>query len=198
MPQPQITLSGFLIREAQRHEVDEIQAFNDANPEYWRLTHGHPPPPDDAARAFDAHPPADMSYREDLWFIVREQASGAITAQIAVATDLMAPGVYHLGFFIIATRCWGSGLAARLHGAYQHWALARGARWLRLGVVEANRRARVFWERLGYEEVQRREDFELGVLRHRLYTMVKPLPGESMAAYLQAVPRDRGSVATEP
>jgi RimJ/RimL family protein N-acetyltransferase len=193
---PQITLSGYLIREARRDEVGEIQAFNDANPEYWRFTHGHPPPPDDAAQAFDAHPPADMSYSEDLWFIVREQASGAITAQIAVATNLLAPGVYHLGFFIVATRCWGSGLAARLHGAYQHWAVERGARWLRLGVVEANRRARVFWERLGYEEVQCREDYELGILRHRLYTMVKPLPGETIADYLRAVPRDRRAAAS--
>lgn len=196
MSLPDLTLSGFLIREAQRHEVDEIQAFNDANPEYWQLTHGHPPPRDDAERAFDAHPPPDMSYSEDLWFIVRERASGAITAQIAVATDLLAPGVYHLGFFIVATRCWGSGLAARLHGAYQHWAVERGARWLRLGVVEANRRARVFWEGLGYAEVQCRDDCELGVLRHRLFTMVKPLPGESMADYRDAVPRDRGSAAT--
>jgi RimJ/RimL family protein N-acetyltransferase len=155
----QIALSGYVIREAQRGEVAEIQAFNDANPEYWRLTHGHPPALDDAARAFDAHPPPDMSYSEDLWFIVREQASGAITGQIAVATNLMATGVYHLGFFIVATHCWGSGLAARLHGAYQHWAIERGARWLRLGVVEANRRARVFWERLGYEEVQCREGY---------------------------------------
>jgi RimJ/RimL family protein N-acetyltransferase len=192
-----IALEGFVIREAARGEVDEIQAFNDANPEYWLLTHGHPPPPDDALVAFDTHPPSDMSYREDLWFIVREEASGAIAGQIAVATDLMATGVYHLGFFIVATRHWGGGLAARLHGAYQHWAIGRGARWLRLGVVEANRRARVFWERLGYEEVRHRDGIELGILRHRLVTMVKPLPGETLAAYLQSVPRDRpGAQAT--
>lgn len=184
-----IELKGFVIREAERSDIPEIQAFNDENPEYWLLTHGHPPPPDDAARAFDAHPPADMSYCEDLWFIVRDE-SGAITAQIAVATDMMAAGVYHLGFFLVATQRWGSGVAARLHGAYQRWAIERSARWLRLGVVEANQRARVFWERLGYEEVRRRDGVELGTLRHRLITMVKPLPGQTLEGYLAAVPRD--------
>jgi RimJ/RimL family protein N-acetyltransferase len=115
MQQAGIALRGFVIREAERCEVAEIQAFNDSNPEYWLLTHGHPPPPDDAARAFDAHPPADMSYCEDLWFIVRDE-SGTIVAQIAVATDLMAAGVYHLGFFIVETQSWGRGLAPRCMG----------------------------------------------------------------------------------
>lgn len=183
-------------RPATRAETAEIQAFNEANPAYWLLTHGHPPPPDDAQRAFDAHPPSDMSYRDDPWFIVRDAASGALAAQVACAIDLMAPGVFHLGFFIVATPRIGTGFAQRLYDAYEHWALENGARWLRLGVVECNVRAHAFWRRQGYVDVKRREGFVLGTRSHVLFTMVKPSPGETLDQYLAAVPRDRSD--TEP
>jgi GNAT superfamily N-acetyltransferase len=179
------------VRLATRAETAEIQAFNEANPEYWLLTHGHPPPPDDAQRAFDAHPPADMSYRDDPWFIVRDAASGELMGHVACAIDLMAPGVFHLGFFMVATPRIGTGIAQRLYDAYEEFAFRHGARWLRLGVVECNQRGHAFWRRQGYVEVNRRDGFVLGDRSHRLFTMVKPGQGETLDEYLAAVPRDR-------
>lgn len=188
-----LSTDEFVARLARREETGEIQAFNDANPEYWLLTHGHPPPPNDAQRAFEVHPPADMSYREDLWFLLRAAASEEIVGQFACATDLMAAGVYHLGFFIVATRLHGTGFAQRAYQSCEAWADARGARWLRLGVVEANPRAHTFWRRQGYVEVRRREGFALGDHSHVLITMVKPLHANTLAQYLDAVPRDRAA-----
>jgi GNAT superfamily N-acetyltransferase len=181
----------FLVRLATRAETTEIQAFNEANPEYWLLTHGHPPPPDDAQRAFDAHPPADMNYREDPWFIVRDAATSALAGHVACAIDLMAPGVFHLGFFMVATSRIGTGFAQRLYEAYEKFTFRHGARWLRLGVVECNERGRAFWRRQGYVDVKRLDDFVLGERSHRLFTMVKPRAGETLDEYLAAVPRDR-------
>lgn len=34
---------------AERISAEEVQAFYEANPEYWLITHGHPPPPAEAA-----------------------------------------------------------------------------------------------------------------------------------------------------
>jgi ribosomal protein S18 acetylase RimI-like enzyme len=69
----------------------------------------------------------------------------------------------------------------------------RGARWLRLGVVEANRRAEAFWRRHGYVEVRRQHNYVVGDMNHALITMVKPMRGETLRDYLGAVPRDRNT-----
>lgn len=111
--------------------------------------------------------------------------------ELSVAIDLLAPGVLHLGFFIIESASQGSGLAGEVHAAYEAWALAQGARWLRLGVVAANKRAEAFWRRRGYIEIKRREGYTLGTLTHQLIVMVKPVPPNTLADFLLAVPRDR-------
>jgi RimJ/RimL family protein N-acetyltransferase len=180
----------FIAHPVAREEVAELQAFIESNPEYWLLTQGHPPPADDAAKSFDGLPPADMTYSEHLSLLVRHRSTQEILGQLDIAADLLATGVYHLGFFMTATRTHGSGLAHRLHEAYERWTLGRGARWLRLGVVAANRRAEALWRRVGYVEVKRRDGYVLGDMSHVLITMVKPMPGETLDEYLAAVPRD--------
>ena len=176
---------------AERSSVGEVQAFYEANPEYWRITHGHPPPPGEAAEGFDFRPPAEMPYRDWQIWLVRDRESRRMIGELSVAIDLLAPGVFHLGFFIIESARQGSGLAGEVHAAYEAWAVAQGARWLRLGVVAANKRAEAFWRRQGYIEVKRREDYTLGALTHQLIVMVKPVPPNTLADFLLAVPRDR-------
>ena len=181
----------FVAQEAQLEDIDQVQAFTESNPQYWLLTHGHPPEPGAAARSFEWRPPGDMSYSEHFWFLVRDVSTREIVAEIDVATDLLATDVYHLGFFMTAARTHGTGFAHRLYEAYERWAVDRGARWSRLGVVEVNRRAEAFWRRLGYVEARRQDHYALGDLRHVLITMVKPMHGEALCDYLEMVPRDR-------
>ncbi len=61
----------FFASELDAGEIAELQAFEEANPEYWLLTCGHPPAADSAARRFEQHPPVDMSYSEHLQFLVQ-------------------------------------------------------------------------------------------------------------------------------
>jgi GNAT superfamily N-acetyltransferase len=177
--------------EADRSITAELQAFYEANPAYWMLVHGHAPAADEAASGFDARPPDGMSYGTLPVWLIRDLASGRIVGEVAVATDLLAPGVMHLGFFIVETERHGTGFAVDVYESYEAWAIERGARWLRLGVVDANPRAHAFWRRLGYVEVCRHEDYVLGDLRHSLIVMVKPVGSNTLADYLAAVPRDR-------
>lgn len=58
-------------------------------------------------------------------------------------------------------------------------------------MVEANRRAEAFWQRVGYVEARRQDNYMLGDRSHVLITMVKPMRGETLRDYLEAVPRDR-------
>jgi GNAT superfamily N-acetyltransferase len=176
---------------AERSCAAELQTFYEANPEYWHVTHGHPPEADEAAAGFDFRPPPDMPYRDQPTWLLRERVSGRIIGVASALTDLLAPGVVHLSFFMVESSRHGSGLATEIYEAYEAWALAQRARWLRLGVVAVNVRAVAFWHRRGYVEVKRREGFTLGALTHQLIVMVKPVPPNTIAEFRQAVPRDR-------
>jgi RimJ/RimL family protein N-acetyltransferase len=85
----------------------------------------------------------------------------------------------------------GTGLATEIYRSYERWAIERGARWLRLGVVAGNHRAHAFWLRNGYVEVRRRDNYVLGECAHSLVVMAKPVGSNTIADYLAAVPRDR-------
>ncbi|WP_259697750.1 N-acetyltransferase [Pseudomonas protegens] len=106
-------------------------------------------------------------------------------------SDLLAPGVWHVGLFMVASSLRGRGIARQLHRELEDWAAGMGARWLRLSVVFANVRAEGFWRACGYVEARTRDGIELGQLRHRVRIMIKPLSLDSLEDYLTLMPRDR-------
>ena len=169
----------------------ELQAFYEANPDYWHLVHGRAPGADEAASGFDARPPDDMSYTGLPIWVIRDRTTGRIVGEVSAATDLLAPGVFHLGFFVVETARHGSGFAAEVYAGYEVWAAEKGARWLRLGVVADNPRAEAFWRARGYLEMRRFEGYVLGDRAHQLIVMMKPIGSNTVADYLDAVPRDR-------
>jgi GNAT superfamily N-acetyltransferase len=183
--------AGWRAIRANRAAAAELQSFYEANPEYWHLTYGHAPGPGEAECGFDARPPDDMPYGDLPMWVIRDRASGRIVGEVAAATDLLVPGVIHLGFFVVETARHGSGFAAEVYAGYEAWAIGRHACWLRLGVVAANRRAEAFWRAQGYSEVRRHHNYVLGACAHELIVMVKPIGPNTLGDYLAAVPRDR-------
>ena len=103
----------------------------------------------------------------------------------------MAPGVWHIGLFIVATALHGRGVAQALYHGLERWPRERGAQWLRLGVVEGNARAERFWIRCAYVQVRKRDNFQVGTLVRTVRVMAKPLAGGTLAEYLALVARDR-------
>ena len=78
-----------------------------------------------------------------------------------------------------------------IYAATEQWAIAHGARWIRLGVVKDNLRARRFWESWGFCPVRERDDVEMGLKSNTVITMVKTLTGATLDQYLALVERDR-------
>jgi RimJ/RimL family protein N-acetyltransferase len=183
--------AGWHAVAAGRDIAPELQQFYEANPGYWQLTHGRAPDPVEAESGFDIRPPDDMPYSDLPVWVIRDRATGRIVGEVSAATDLLASGVIHLGFFLIETALHGSGFASEVYASYEAWAVQRGARWLRLGVVAANARAEAFWRARGYLELCRRDGYVLGDRTHQLIVMMKPIGSNTMADYLAAVPRDR-------
>jgi GNAT superfamily N-acetyltransferase len=167
-----------------------LQRFFEANPPYFLAVFGKPAGPDAAHDEIRDLPPAGWSFTQR-WLLGYAAADGEFAAVADVVSDLLVPGVWHIGLFIVATPRHGSGDAQVLYRRLESWATGEGARWLRLGVVQGNARAERFWEAQGFVETRTRTRVEMGKRTNTLRVMVKPLPGGTLDAYLAAVPRDR-------
>jgi GNAT superfamily N-acetyltransferase len=179
-----------VVRELRASEVPQLQALFDANPEYFLAINGARAAADAAQAEFDELPPPHLAYGRRYVAGVFTRAD-ALVGLVGVLADFMAPGVWHIGIFLLATALHGSGAAPRLHAALERWALAGGARWLRLGVVAGNARAERFWDRRGYGLVRMRSGVDTGGRINEVKVMVKPLHGDGIDAYLALIPRDR-------
>jgi GNAT superfamily N-acetyltransferase len=175
--------------ELAEEDLPALQDFFVANPEYFQAVTGAPPRPDEAKQELEFRPPPTLPY-DKVYVLGFLDPSGQMVAMASVVTDLLAPGVWHIGLFMIATALHGTGTAGLLYEPLEKWARDEGASWLRLDVVAGNRKAERFWEKTGYKDVQRLPG-QLGSMTHTMRVMVKPLRGGNIDQYLREVPRDR-------
>jgi GNAT superfamily N-acetyltransferase len=186
-PSPMPGLTPIEITDA---EADALQRFFDINREYSIAVNGEPPGPNVAHEVLHGELPAGWSFTKD-WLIGYVDDHGTLVAIANVVSDLLATGVWHIGLFIVATARHGDGSSHGIYRGLEAWAIAHGARWLRLGVVQGNARAERFWQRLGYAQVRTRSGVEMGRLTQTVRVMVKTLGRGTLEQYLHLVERDR-------
>lgn len=182
--------AGLTARTLQQPDMPALQAFFEANPEYFLMLTGQPPRPDEAQQEFDDRPPAHLPYG-GLRVLGLEDATGALQAATVLLSDFVQPGVWHIGLFIVATARHGHGDAAALCRALEQWMAQQGARWSRLSVLDINPRAQRFWTAMGYQAVRQRDGVAVGERLLSARVMIKPLVGGTVAQYLERVERDR-------
>lgn len=187
---PASPLAGLKTVQLGADDEPLLQRFFEANPPYFLAVYGKPAGPDAARDEIRDLPPTGWSFTQR-WLLGYATADGELAAAADVVSDLLVPGVWHIGLFIVATSRHGSGDAQALYRGLESWATGEGARWLRLGVVRGNARAERFWEAQGFVETRTRVRVEMGKRTNTLRVMVKPLSGGTLDAYLAAVPRDR-------
>lgn len=190
LPLPALPLAGCAARFLGEADIPALQAFLEANPEYFELVEGKAPAPEEAREILFDEPPPDVAWsgKGVIGFTDRD---GAIFAMVQVLSDLPAKAVWHIGLFVVATARHGKGDAQAILSWLEDWVRGHGAAWLRLGVVMGNRRAERFWERSGFVQTRARRGVVLGASTHDIRAMIKPLAGGSIADYLAFVARDR-------
>ena len=189
-PLPQSLLDELTSIELTPEREEVLQRFFEANPEYYEDFYGGPPSATEAHDEIHGPLPLGWSYTKK-WLIGYLDGSGELAAMAHVVSDLLAPKVWHIGFFVIATARRGSGLAGPLYDGLEHWMRDGGAQWLRLGVVAGNVRGERFWESHGYIETRRRSEVPYRQRTQTMRVMYKPLAGGTLEEYLALVERDR-------
>ena len=183
---------GHRLRELGADDIDLVQRFFEANPEYFLTVNGEGPGPDEAKNEFADLPPAGMPYRA-MWLLGFFDREGALIGVATIVGDFLQPHVWHVGLFIVASALHGSGVAHALYRRLERWMVEQGARWLRLGVVRGSAKAERFWLRCGYAQVRERGPLAMGRKTNLLRVMAKPLAGGTIDEYLELVERDRPS-----
>lgn len=173
------------------HDADlpALQRFFEANPEYFLAVSGLRPSASEAQEEFDALPPPEMTF-DERWLIGYVAPEGGLVAFASILGGFLAPHVWHIGLFIVATQLHGTGVARPLYDALEAWMRSRGAQWIRLGVVEGNARAEAFWYKAGYREVRTREGVTMGIRTNTVRVLAKALGDEGLDRYLKRVRRD--------
>lgn len=180
---------GIRVVEMDAGDLPCLQEFFDLNPEYFLAVSGQAAAPDEAEQELNGPLPEGWPYTKK-WLLGFVDNSNTLIGMSNVVQDLLAPGVWHIGLFIVASSLHGSGIAQKLYHGLELWAHDNGASWLRLGVVQGNTRAEKFWGKLGYFEVRTRPGVQIGLQTNTVRVMAKALDGGSIAEYLQLVTRD--------
>lgn len=188
-PQPFFESVGLRAVEVGLDEVPQLQRFFESNPEYFISVAGEPASADEAREEVVGGPPTGWPFARK-WVIGFAGQDCEFVAMANVVTDLLAQGVWHIGLFMVATAAHGNGTARLLLRQLERWAVAGGAAWLRLGVVEGNRRAERFWEKCGFVEVRKREGMSMGKKVNTVRVMAKALANGTFSEYLALVVRD--------
>lgn len=196
-PLPSSPIPGLRTVEITSADEPVLQCFFDANPQYFLAVQGQPAAADEAHEEIHGELPPGWRCTKK-WLVGCVDAQGSLQAMANVVSDLLAPGVWHIGLFIVATARFGTGDAQALYRGLETWASADGANWMRLGVVQGNVRAERFWEALGFVQTRTRSGVEMGKLTNTLRVMVKPLAGGTLEQYLSLVERDRPGPQSTP
>jgi GNAT superfamily N-acetyltransferase len=187
---PSSSIPGLRTVELTAEWESRLQRFFESNPEYFIAVQGEPAGLNEAHEEIYGGPPSGWSFTKK-WMIGYVDARESMVAMADVVADLLAPSVWHIGLFILATPHHGSGEAQLIAGGLESWAIENGAKWLRLGVVKGNSRAERFWESLGFQDARVREGVEIGKRKNSIRIMFKPLAGGTREQYLSLVGRDR-------
>ncbi|WP_119068855.1 GNAT family N-acetyltransferase [Aggregatilinea lenta] len=169
---PVFTVGQVEARELTPQDAGALQTLLEACDDYTVLVEGQPP---DAEAAFDVMadlaPGKTLDDKRLLGLWRGDRLVGVLDAMVGYPM----PDVWFIGLLMIAPEQRGHGLGASVVGAFEAWAASQGARAIGLGVVEPNRDALRFWQRLGYAELRRTGPRPFGRNLHVVIVLQKAL-----------------------
>src|SRR5438094_2738614 len=123
---PLFVASAYHAEELDAGGIPELQRFFELNPQYFFAVNGQPPACDEAHEEVLGALPQGWPFTRK-WIIGFMDSAGSLVGMANVVSDLLAPGVWHIGLFMIASTLQGSGAAQALYEALEHWARESGA-----------------------------------------------------------------------
>ncbi|MGA2111853.1 MAG: GNAT family N-acetyltransferase [Anaerolineales bacterium] len=141
--------------------------------DFFQLVGGTPPSPLAAQTQFTQLP--EGKGHEDKLVVGLYGAAGNLVGVLDVIRNHPNSNEWYLGLLLLEPQQRNRGLGEECYRAFENWVTQFGARHVRLGVVEQNRRGYRFWRRMGFEILEKKPPQRYGervgqtiVMRHSL------------------------------
>lgn len=149
----------------------EIQRLLELCADYFDLVEGIQPGPQLAREVMTDRPPTKRA--EDKLLVGVYTPENQLIALIEGIRGYPAPGMWWIGLMLVDPPRRGVGLGARVLQGFEDWAAHQGVWAIGIGVVEANEKALRFWQRMGYEVLEKTSPRLFGEREHAVFRMRK-------------------------
>ncbi len=137
-------------RRLEPPDLRNLQALFERAADYFEMTTGNPPAPDEAPRAFVAGPPArSVNDKRTIGVLHLDELVGVLDA----ITDWPEDGIWTVGMLLLDPAHRGAGLGSSILPAFEEWAFSQGATRLRTALVSHHDAGLRFLEQHGYAVV---------------------------------------------
>lgn len=151
----------------------DLQDLFERSADYFQTVFGLPVGPAEAQSAFLALPEHKTYDDKFLLGIIDDQ--DVLVGHLDLIRDHPDDGVWTIGVFLLAPDVRGSGLGTEILERTAQWAATRGARTLRIDVVDWNERGLRFLERAGFRRAEAIDGYTSGALEGQLVILERPL-----------------------
>jgi len=150
---------GYRVSRLEPVDIDAVQSLLIRCEDYFQLISGALPTPDEARQTWVDVPPGKTTADK---FLFGLWADNTLIGLLDAIRDYPQSGIWFVGLLLIDPAWRGHGLGDSWYRAFEDWAARSGASCIMLGVVEQNEKAFRFWQRLGFEVVEKRSPTRFG------------------------------------
>lgn len=145
--------SEYFIKELTLDDVDSLQELCERCVDYYEIVEGRDPTENTGYEILTELPPNKLM--KDKYVLGVYDNNASLISIIDIVKDYKVEREWALGLMLIDPLLRGKGLGRKLHNLLLEMIAEYKAESIRIGVVEENKNALIFWKNLGYKEIDR-------------------------------------------
>lgn len=134
--------------------------------DFFVLTEGTKP--DDCDGFFYDLPPEKTNEEKYLYGVFD---NNSLIAATDIVSNYPEKGEWIIGLLLIHPNTRGVGLGKEIHNLIKELAINEGAEKLRIGIMEQNTNALIFWNKIGYKQTKITEPRKFGIKESKMVVM---------------------------
>ena len=172
----EIDVPGYAVRSLKPEEAELLQRLYDQCTDFALVVEGEPFSPTAAQAEFRSIPDGKSLGDKLMFGLINPQ--GEIVGLLEAVQNYPDETTWWLGLLMLAPELRGQGVGREVLRGFSEYVRLRGGKAIMLGVVEENRRAYQFWQRMGFGMVRRTEPRRFGKKMQPVYVMRRMIAWE--------------------